>query len=115
MDTHPESPGNRLSSAADDHPDYDASILVVDDEPELSRALSKLLTRNGYHVLTAEDGETGLNTVLNAKPDLVLLDIWMGATPAAEKSATGRPDPMENLQLSKNLDWSRTIRTHLIQ
>ena len=30
-----------------------ATILVVDDEAELCRALSKLLTRNGYHVVTA--------------------------------------------------------------
>ena len=37
-----------------------ATILVVDDEPELCRALSKLLTRNGYQVLTAGNGEEGL-------------------------------------------------------
>ena len=35
-------------------------VLIVDDEPNLRKILSAQLTRDGYDVLTAEDGEQGL-------------------------------------------------------
>jgi len=54
-----------------------ATILVVDDEPELCRALSKLLTRNGYNVLTAGDGEEGLTILRQHDVHLVLSDLLM--------------------------------------
>ena len=40
-------------------------------------ALEDVLTREGYRVLTAADGESGLKRALEEKPDLVLLDIMM--------------------------------------
>ncbi len=58
-------------------PENDATILVVDDEPELSRALSKLLGRNGYHVLTADNGEQGLALLRQQEVHLVLSDLQM--------------------------------------
>jgi len=58
-------------------PEQDATILVVDDEPELSRALSKLLSRNGYHVLTAGNGEEGLAILRREEIHLVLSDLQM--------------------------------------
>ena len=54
-----------------------ATILVVDDEPELCRALSKLLGRNGYHVLTAGNGEEGLMILRQESVHLVLSDLQM--------------------------------------
>jgi putative two-component system response regulator len=52
-------------------------ILIVDDyEPNLS-ALSTLLTREGYDVLTASNGRDGLHLVHRERPDLVLLDVLM--------------------------------------
>nr|MEE4267425.1 sigma 54-interacting transcriptional regulator [Candidatus Krumholzibacteria bacterium] len=54
-----------------------AVILVVDDEIELGRALSKLLTRNGYKVLTALNGEEGLAVLRQESVDLVLSDLQM--------------------------------------
>ncbi|MCP4293115.1 MAG: sigma-54-dependent Fis family transcriptional regulator [bacterium] len=54
-----------------------ATILVVDDEIELGRALSKLLGRNGYHVLTASNGEEGLATLRQNEVHLVLSDLQM--------------------------------------
>lgn len=54
-----------------------AVILVVDDEIELGRALSKLLTRNGYKVLTALNGEEGLAILRQDNVDLVLSDLQM--------------------------------------
>jgi len=58
-------------------PEHDVTILVVDDEPELSRALSKLLGRNGYHVLTAVNGEEGLLLLRQEEIHLVLSDLQM--------------------------------------
>ena len=65
------------SAAGAGAPEQEATILVVDDEPELSRALSKLLTRNGYHVLTAGNGEEGLALLRQNEIHLVLSDLQM--------------------------------------
>ena len=54
-----------------------ATILVVDDEIELGRALSKLLHRNGYRVVTALNGEEGLQILRNQEIHLVLSDLQM--------------------------------------
>ena len=53
------------------------TVLIVEDDPTMLRGLKDNFEFQGYHVLTAEDGETGLNTVLNARPDLVLLDLML--------------------------------------
>jgi two-component system response regulator HydG len=54
-----------------------ATILVVDDEPELCLALSKLLRRNGYQVLTAINGEEGLEMLRRHEVHVVLTDLIM--------------------------------------
>jgi len=54
-----------------------ATVLVVDDEPELRQALSRLLGRNGYHVLTAGNGEEGLEALRKDEVHLVLTDLMM--------------------------------------
>jgi len=52
-------------------------ILIVEDETSMRVALTDLLSVEGYRVLTAADGETGLQRALDEKPDLVLLDIML--------------------------------------
>ncbi len=52
-------------------------VLVVDDEPELCRALGKLLTRNGFRVATAGDGEEALKLLRQEQVHLVLTDLIM--------------------------------------
>ncbi len=52
-------------------------ILVVEDETPMRTALADLLTAEGYRVLTAADGESGLQRALAEKPDLILLDVMM--------------------------------------
>ena len=51
--------------------------LVVDDNPDVRRLSVALLEKNGYTVLVAEDGESGLNLIKAEKPDLVILDVLM--------------------------------------
>ena len=53
------------------------SVLVVEDEENLLEALKYNLEHEGYSVLTAEDGVTGLETARSASPDLVLLDVML--------------------------------------
>ena len=55
----------------------DKSILLIDDEEELLKMLSRTLELEGYQVATANDGEKGLALMEEYRPDLILLDVWM--------------------------------------
>lgn len=52
-------------------------ILVVDDQPANLRVVSSLLSRHGYEVVTAADGEEALAVLATLQPDLMLLDMLM--------------------------------------
>ncbi|HEY2513353.1 MAG TPA: sigma-54 dependent transcriptional regulator [Polyangiaceae bacterium] len=52
-------------------------VLIVDDEPNLRKILSAQLSRDGYDVLTAEDGEQGLAALREHHIDLVITDLKM--------------------------------------
>jgi two-component system KDP operon response regulator KdpE len=54
-----------------------ASILVVDDEPQIRRVIRTTLSSNGYVILECRSGEEALETLHRERPDLVLLDINM--------------------------------------
>jgi len=54
-----------------------ASILVVDDEPQIRRVLKTTLSTQGYVILEAKTGEEAVEVVRKEKPDLVLLDVNM--------------------------------------
>lgn len=53
------------------------TVLVVDDEPQLLRALRINLTARGYRVLTAADGASALRAASDGKPDVVVLDLGL--------------------------------------
>jgi two-component system OmpR family response regulator len=54
-----------------------AGILVVEDDPNLLKALAYNLGREGYSVITAADGEAALETARREKPDLIVLDLML--------------------------------------
>jgi two-component system, OmpR family, KDP operon response regulator KdpE len=54
-----------------------ATVLVVDDEPQIRRILRSTLTSNGYDILEAKNGEEAIRSVLREHPDLILLDMNM--------------------------------------
>ena len=57
--------------------DKQVRILVIDDDPLFVEATKTILESKDYQVLTASDGDIGLQKVREEKPDLVLLDIIM--------------------------------------
>lgn len=52
-----------------------AKILLVEDHQEIWDFLSRRLTRRGYEVVVAEDGQQGLDKARSDAPDLLLLDM----------------------------------------
>lgn len=52
-------------------------VLVVDDSPTERFYLVDILRKNGFEVLTAENGEEGVAKAKETKPDLVLMDVVM--------------------------------------
>ena len=53
------------------------TLLLVDDDQELVSLLKMRFELEGYHVLTAHDGEDGLHMAREQKPDLIILDVMM--------------------------------------
>lgn len=52
-------------------------ILIVDDEPHVIKSLTFVLTREGYDVSSAENGEDAMIKIRQSKPSLVFLDVMM--------------------------------------
>src|SRR2546421_269429 len=49
-------------------------VLVIDDSPTITKVVQLVLTKAGYQIQTAPDGELGLQAVRAQRPDLILLD-----------------------------------------
>ena len=64
--SHPTEPGERK-----------ISLLVVEDDENISSAISEYFSRAGYNVKTVEDGLMGVKTALEETPDAVVLDIML--------------------------------------
>ena len=52
-------------------------VLIIDDEPELVKAVEVRLKANGYDVEVAYDGKEGIDKAKEIRPDLILLDFVM--------------------------------------
>lgn len=55
-------------------------VLVIDDEPQIRRALRAGLEHNGYEVMLAANGEEGLDSAALKIPDLLILDLALPGT-----------------------------------
>jgi len=55
----------------------DSRVLVVDDEPQITRVLRTVLTSHGYQVRTAAEGESALTSFREWRPELVITDLFM--------------------------------------
>jgi DNA-binding response OmpR family regulator len=70
-----------------------ASILVVDDDPEIVAMLNMRLTKRGYKVSSASDGHTAIELAKRERPDLVLLDVMMPGKSGWEVARALKQDP----------------------
>ena len=73
-------------------------ILIIEDEAPMRVALKDILEAEDHRVLTAADGAAGLQSALDEKPDLILLDVMMprldGFALCAELRRLERPVPV---------------------
>jgi twitching motility two-component system response regulator PilH len=88
------------------------TILVVDDSPTERLALMRFLSRHGYQVITANNGEEAVSISQEALPDLILMDVVMPglngfqATRAITRESSTQHIPVI-LCSSKNQDTDR--------
>ena len=69
-------------------------ILIADDEPDILEVLQYNLTREGYEVTTAKDGDDALVKAKSTRPDLIILDIMMPKKSGMEVCEILRTQPM---------------------
>ena len=68
-------------------------VLLVDDEPSIVKMVAKRLEVAGYEVLTAMDGEAGLEAAKTQSPDLVILDLMLPKLNGFEVCSLLKKDP----------------------
>ena len=73
-------------------------ILVIDDSPTERHVLVELLTGKGYQVITAENGEQGIEKAKAELPDLILMDVVMPGLNGYQATRTLTRD-----ELTKNI------------
>jgi twitching motility two-component system response regulator PilH len=89
-----------------------ARILIVDDSPSQQLGIRRIVEKLGHEVLTAEDGQAGVNLAKEQLPDLVLMDVVMPnlngfqATRTLAREATTRHIPVI-LVTTKDQDTDR--------
>lgn len=88
-------------------------ILFVEDEPSLQKTVGDILIKEGYEVLQATDGESGIRLAISEKPDLILLDLILPKKDGFEviKALKDAPDTQDikivvltNLQSSGDVE-----------
>lgn len=77
----------------------DYKILIVEDESAMREALASKLEKEGFNVISAQDGEEGFEFAIEENPDLIMLDILM--------------PKIDGLTLMKNIrkegDWGKEV------
>ncbi len=72
-----------------------ATVLVIEDDVAILRALKDNFAAAGHRVLTARDGEKGLDAALNEGPDLIILDIMLPRANGFEICRAVRAEKLE--------------------
>jgi two-component system KDP operon response regulator KdpE len=86
-------------------------VLVVDDDPQILRALRINLTAHGYHVTVAADGAAALRAAADRHPDVVVLDLGLPDLDGAEVIEGIRGwSPVPIIVLSARTDSADKVR-----
>ncbi len=70
-----------------------SKVLICDDEPYILESVTYIVEKEGFEVITAEDGEEGLNLARAEKPDVVFLDVMMPKMTGIEVCKALKSDP----------------------
>ncbi len=54
-----------------------AKVLIIDDSPTEMQLLTNIMEKNGYEVITAANGESGVSVAKKTRPDVILMDVVM--------------------------------------
>lgn len=83
-------------------------ILTVDDEPDVRRLIEIKLKKAGFEVITAADGEEGVDKAKAEKPDLILMDVMMpkmdGFTAVEKIKKEMKPAPLVMMLTAKGTE-----------
>jgi DNA-binding response OmpR family regulator len=83
-------------------------ILTVDDEPDVRRLIEIKLKKAGFEVITAADGEEGVEKAKAEKPDLILMDVMMpkmdGFTAVEKIKEEIKPAPLVMMLTAKGTE-----------
>jgi two-component system, OmpR family, response regulator MprA len=71
-------------------PTQTAHVLVVDDDPRMLSMMRRVLEADGYHVVTAAEGESALDIVRRGQVNLIILDVMMPGLDGFEVCRTVR-------------------------
>jgi CheY-like chemotaxis protein len=80
----PQADSASTDEAAPEHVAQSASILVIDDDPDVRGFIAEALAEEGFRVRDCPDGRQGLKAFENERPDLVVLDFVMPSMSGAE-------------------------------
>lgn len=72
-----------------------ATILIIEDDPTILRVVKDNCAARGHHVITAREGESGLDLALNRGPDLILLDLMLPKVNGYEICRAVRAEKLE--------------------
>ncbi|MEP6985037.1 MAG: response regulator [Chloroflexota bacterium] len=83
-----------------------SNIVIIEDHPDNARLAEKLLKHAGHTITIAEDGETGLEVVLELLPDMVLIDLGLPDVDGQTIAAIIRRSPkMKNAKIVAFTAW----------
>lgn len=71
-----------------------SKILVVDDEPHIVKLITFSLSKHGFDVVTAGDGQRALEVAAAEEPDLILMDVMMPIMTGFETVKRLKADPV---------------------
>ena len=70
-------PGRAPATPSGSHPTNQRTVLVIDDDPTVRQLMERHLTREGFHVVTADSGAEGIALAKEMHPSAITLDIMM--------------------------------------